>query len=85
MSQRFDPEDEGKYVVTAEGAVLGLVVRIHDGYAYIRPNSDFAGRCGSWIAGTVDAGAAIPLDERNVTEITDSEVRVEKGEPDLVE
>ena len=77
MPGEFKSNDRGKRVVTSEGDVIGLVERIEDGEAYVRPKRGILGGCGSWITDPKTAVETFPLDRRVVAEITDTEIHLE--------
>lgn len=82
MVQEFEPEDEGKRVVTTDGSVVGSVVEIRDGEAYVLPRPGLLDGCGSWITGTWSEKRAFSLDQRNVDAVREDEVVLDVTESD---
>lgn len=58
----FGPADNGKQVVTPGGDVIGSVVRVRGGDAYVAPTPGLLEGCGSWLTGTWDGCDAFALD-----------------------
>lgn len=77
MVRVFRPEDEGKPVVTKDGDVVGSIVRIDEGDAYVRPKSELLRGCGSWLTSSWDADGEYPLDRNEVASIHDTAVVIE--------
>lgn len=84
MSRGFTPTDEGKRIVTTDGEVVGAVENIRNGVAYVRPKRGLLGSCGSWIS-DAKMDEVLPLDSREIAEITDSEIRLARPNRDRVE
>ncbi|MFO7926471.1 MAG: hypothetical protein ACQET5_12890 [Halobacteriota archaeon] len=58
----FGPEDNGKQIVTPRGDVVGSIVRVRGGEAYVAPTAGLLEGCGSWLTGTWDEHDAFALD-----------------------
>jgi hypothetical protein len=78
MPGEFKPNDRGKRVVTSEGVVIGIVDRIEDGEAYVRPKRGILGGCGSWITDPKTVLETFPLDRQAVAAVTDTEIHLEE-------
>lgn len=62
----FCPEDEGKDLVTPDGDVVGSLVRVRGGDAYVEPIPGLLEGLGSWLTGTWDECEAFPLNPEHV-------------------
>lgn len=72
----FTPDDEGTCVVTADGEVVGEVVRIEDGTAFVRPRTELVVGYGSRLTGCWDPSDLFQLDETAVTTDADGRIRI---------
>ena len=70
MIRAFTRDDEGKAVVTADGAVVGSVVRTEAGDAHVRPKPGLLDGCGSWLTGPWDGQSVFRLDRDCVESVT---------------
>ncbi|MFB6142829.1 MAG: PRC-barrel domain containing protein [Halorientalis sp.] len=78
MIEAFTPADEGKRVVTADGTVVGSVVRVEAGDAYVRPRPGLLLGCGSWISCPWDEDEPFALERAAVSTVRESEVVLER-------
>lgn len=74
MERDFDSADEGKQVVTPDGAVVGWVERIDDGHAYVRPKPGLIQACGSWVGEGWKERELFSLDHSRVVHVSESDV-----------
>lgn len=74
----FDDSDEGKQVVDASGDTVGRVVSVEHGTAHVDPDPGLTEKISSKLGwGDSDEETYI-LQEANVAEITDDEVRLDR-------
>jgi hypothetical protein len=70
----FGPADDGKEVVTPDGDVIGSVVRVRGGDAYVAPAPGLLEGCGSWLTGTWDGCEAFALDPECVAAVLEDRI-----------
>jgi hypothetical protein len=70
----FGPEDDGKQVVTPGGDVIGSVVGVRGGDAYVAPTPGLLEGCGSWLTGTWDGCDAFALDPECVDAVLEDRI-----------
>lgn len=75
-SARITDDDEGKQVVTSDGDQVGIVQEVRGGTAYVDPDPNMLEQVKAKLDwGDVDEDT-YPLDESNVAEVTDDEIRL---------
>ena len=72
----FSDGDKGKKVVNARGETVGRVVDVRHGTAYVDPDPSLGDTIMSKLGWGDADGDEYPLQEANVAEITDDEVRL---------
>lgn len=72
--RQFNPDDEGKPVVTDAGEVVGDVDRVQGGKAYVKPEPGLLDGHGSLLGSHWMGMDPVPLDERRVESVTDEVV-----------
>lgn len=72
--RHFNPDDEGKRVVTDAGDVVGDVDRVKGGKAFVKPEPGLLDGHGSLIGGLWAGVDPLPLDGRSVESVTDETV-----------
>lgn len=77
MIDRFRTEDEGKRVTTPEGDVVGSVVVVRGGDAYVVPTPGLLAGCGSWLTGTWEDCDVFTLDPRRVAAVEEDRIVIE--------
>lgn len=77
-ASKLSERDEGKTVVNADGAEVGIVAAFRGGTAFVDPDPDIADSVKPKLGwGDVDADQ-FPLNEDHVETVTDDEVRLNR-------
>lgn len=77
MTRSLRSADEGKRIVSPDGAVLGSVAAVRDGNVYVRPRSGLLEGWSSWICGPQCEGSLFPLDDRAVVGVESEAIVVD--------
>jgi hypothetical protein len=72
----YTESDVGKDVVDANGRTIGTVTAVRDGTAYVDPDAGFFDEVKAKLGWEDIDDDAYPLNERDVSEVTDDEIRL---------
>lgn len=76
MAHRFDQEDEGKPVCTADGVPIGTITEVAADEVYVEPKEGLLERYGSLFSSCWRQGTTYRLDTAQVGQVTDGEIRL---------
>lgn len=78
MARNFEPEDEGKSVMTADGDMVGTIESISGSTAHVRPHDDLSRSTRRRLGWSEEGENSYELEHSNVDSITDDGVRLKR-------